>query len=159
MSSNRATAKTEIEPWVYQGRPMGRLEDFPEGTYGFIYEITHKDTNQKYIGKKQLLSYHKKPTRVFNEKTKRWNKSWEILTTESNWQDYFGSNREIVDLVKKEGKNKFKREIIYLCPDKKLLTFYELAFQCKRDVLTDPDYINSNILGKFFRSDWKKESE
>lgn len=149
-------AKQQIDPWVYQGRPLVELKDFPEGVYGFIYEITHKDTNQKYIGKKQLLSYHKKVTKVFNEKTKRWNKVWEVTSTESNWQAYFGSNKEIVDLVKKEGKDKFKREIIRFCPDKKQLTYWELAEQCKRDVLTDPTYINSNILGKFFRSDFSE---
>lgn len=147
-------SKEQVEPWEYQGNPMVSLEDFPEGTYGFIYEITHKETGQKYIGKKQLLSYHKKASKVFNEKTKRWNKVYETTSTESNWQKYFGSNIEIVELVKKEGKEKFKREIIRLVPNKKLLTFYELAEQCKRDVLTDPNYINSNILGKFFRSDW-----
>lgn len=145
---------SSIEPWVYNGNPVVKLSDFPEGTYGFIYEITHKDTNQKYIGKKQLYSYHTKYSKVFNEKTKRWNKVKEVTATESNWQKYFGSNKEIVDLVKKEGKNKFKREILLLVPSKKLLTYYELAEQCKRDVLTDPRYINSNILGKFFRADW-----
>ena len=152
MATKRNSA---IEPWVYQGHPVGSLEDIPKGTYGFIYEITHKETGQKYIGKKQLYSYHKKTSKVFNEKTKRWNKVVEVEATESNWQKYFGSNTEIVDLVKKEGKDKFSREILLYVPDKKRLTYYELAFQCKRDVLTDPNYINSNILGKFFRSDWK----
>ena len=150
----KRTSKQQIDPWIYQGRSIASLSDFPENTYGFIYEITHRETGQKYIGKKQLYSYHTKYNKVFNEKTKRWNKVKEVTSTESNWQKYFGSNKEIVDLVKKEGKDKFIREIIYLCPDKKLLTYYELAFQCKRDVLTDPKYINSNILGKFFRSDW-----
>ena len=154
MSGKRA-AKTQIDPWVYKGNPVVSLEDMPRGTYGFIYRITHKETGQKYIGKKQVYSYHTKTNKVFNEKTKRWNKVKEVTATESTWQKYFGSSKEIADLVKKEGKDKFNREILLYVPDKKRLTYYELAYQCKEDVLTDPSYINSNILGKFFRSDWE----
>lgn len=147
-------SKEQIEPWYYQGTPITSLEDFPEDTFGFIYEITHKESGKKYIGKKQLYSYHKKASRVFNEKTKRWNKVWETTSTESNWQKYFGSNVEIVDYVKREGKDKFQREILLFVTNKKLLTYYEAAMQFKNDVLTDSNYINSNILGKFFRTDW-----
>lgn len=150
-------SKPVIEPWVYQGKPLVSLSDVPEGTYGFIYRITHKETQEKYIGKKQFYSYHTKTSKVFNERTKRWNKVKEVTATESNWQKYFGSSAEIADLVKKEGKDKFYREILFLVPSKKLLTYYELAYQCKEDVLTDPSYINSNILGKFFRSDWNNQ--
>ena len=150
----RRKSSEQIEPWIMGGIPIVSLEDFPEGTYGFVYEIIHKETGQRYIGKKQLYSYHKKASKVFNEKTKRWNKVYETIATESNWQKYFGSNKEIADLVKKEGKDKFSRFIIDLAPNKKVLTYLELAAQCKLDVLTDPEYINSNILGKFFRSDF-----
>ena len=150
----RRKDKIQAEPWYYQGTPITSLEDFPEGTYGFIYEITHKESGKKYIGKKQLYSYHKKASKVFNEKTKRWNKVWEVTSTESNWKDYFGSNIEIIDYVKKEGRDKFQREILLLVTSKKLLTYYEAAMQFKNDVLTDPNYINSNILAKFYRTDW-----
>lgn len=143
-----------IEPWVYQGHQIGSLKDLPEGTYGFIYEIFSKETGKRYIGKKQLYSYHKKTSKVFNEKTKRWNKVVEVTATESNWQKYFGSSVEATALVKAEGKENFERRILDLAPSKKLLTYLELAYQCKNDVLTDPRYVNSNILGKFFRSDW-----
>ena len=34
------------------------IEDFPEGTVGFVYRITNKNTNHSYIGKKILR--HKK---------------------------------------------------------------------------------------------------
>ena len=30
------------------------LEDFPEGTYGFVYIITHVPTGKAYVGKKAL---------------------------------------------------------------------------------------------------------
>ena len=35
-------------------------ENFPEGTYGYIYETIHLPTNKKYIGKKALIYNTKK---------------------------------------------------------------------------------------------------
>jgi len=32
------------------------IDDFPEGTVGFVYRITNKNTNESYIGKKILMS-------------------------------------------------------------------------------------------------------
>lgn len=142
------------EPWSYQGKYISSLSEFPEGTFGFVYEIVSRETGKRYIGKKQLYSYHTKISKVFNEKTKRWNKVKEITATESNWQKYFGSSIEIKDLVKREGTENFERRILEIAPNKKVLTYLELAYQCKNDVLTDPHYVNSNILGKFFRSDF-----
>ena len=144
----------KVDPWTYKGNPILTLEDFPKGTFGFIYEIEHKDTGQKYIGKKQLYSYSTKVSKILNEKTHRWNKVREKTAKESDWKTYFGSNIEIKDLVKKEGRDRFVRRILQFVQDRKRLTYYELAYQCKNDVLENPNYINSNILGKFFRSDF-----
>lgn len=146
--------KSVLEPWIYNGSYISDIKEFPEGTFGFVYEIFSKETGKRYIGKKQLYSYHTKTIRVLNEKTKRWNKVREVTATESNWQVYFGSSVEVKELVKQEGKENFERRILALAPNKKVLTYLELAYQCKNDVLTDSRYINSNILGKFFRSDF-----
>lgn len=145
----------KVWPWAYKGSEVNSIEDFPEGTFGFVYELVSRETNKRYIGKKQLYSYHKSIKKVFNEKTKRWNKVVETTATESNWLKYFGSSSEVADLVKKEGKENFERRILALAPNKKVLTYLELAYQCKNDVLTDDRYVNSNILGKFFRADFK----
>ncbi len=40
--------------WTYKGRMITEISDMPEGTYGFIYQITHTPTNKKYIGKKVM---------------------------------------------------------------------------------------------------------
>lgn len=152
--AGRRVKESKISPWVYQGWEVSSLKDFPEDTFGFVYELFSRETGKRYIGKKQLYSYHTKISKVFNEKTKRWNKVREITSTESNWQKYLGSSTEVKELVKLEGKENFERRILALAPNKKILTYLELAYQCKNDVLTDDRYINSNILGKFFRSDF-----
>lgn len=147
--------KENIRPWVCAGREVDSLKDFPEGTFGFVYELVSRETGKRYVGKKQLYSYHTKISKVFNEKTKRWNKVREITSTESNWQQYFGSSVEVKNLIKEEGKENFERYILALAPNKKVLTYLELHYQCNLDVLRDSRYINSNILGKFFRSDFQ----
>ena len=40
--------------WSYQGKVITSIDDMPEGTYGFIYEVRYKPTDVRYIGKKVL---------------------------------------------------------------------------------------------------------
>ena len=40
--------------WLYQNEVIESIEQMPEDTYGFIYQVTHLPTNRKYIGKKVL---------------------------------------------------------------------------------------------------------
>ena len=41
--------------WTYEGKEIIDISQFPENTFGFIYEVTHTPTGKKYIGKKQLF--------------------------------------------------------------------------------------------------------
>ena len=40
--------------WIYQGKEMSSVEDFPPLTFGFIYRIVHIPSGKTYIGKKVL---------------------------------------------------------------------------------------------------------
>jgi hypothetical protein len=51
------------------------------------------------------------------------------------------------------GQDKFFREILYLCPHKKSMSYYETMEQFKRDVILREDYYNTNVEGKFFSSE------
>ena len=143
--------------WLYEDKVKEKIEDFPENTFGFIYKITNKETGKFYIGKKQLISQTnvklgKKelaalPVQRGKKPTKK------LVTKESNWVDYWGSNKFLLDDIKKLGEDKFQREIVIICPNKKLLTYWELAIQCKYDVL-QVDCYNDNLLGKFYRKDF-----
>ena len=119
-------------------------QDFVEaqkGMEGFFYLITNLDNNKKYIGKKHFW------TRQKDKKTGRRKKQ------ESDWQNYFGSCDELKEDVKNLGKDKFLREILYICPHKKSMSFYETMEQFKRDVILREDYYNTNVEGKFFSSE------
>jgi hypothetical protein len=115
--------------------------DVPKGMEGFVYIITNLTNNKKYIGKKHFW------TRQKNKKTGR------RKTEESDWKNYFGSCDELNEDVKKIGKEHFLREILYLCPHKKSMSYYETYEQFNRNVLLSEEYYNTNIEGKFFSSE------
>ncbi len=143
--------------WLYKNKVINKLEDLPEDTFGFIYKITNKTDGKFYIGKKQIMSQTnvklgKKELEALP--TQRGKKpSKKLVIKESNWVDYMGSNKFLLEDVKNLGENKFMKEIIIICPNKKLLTYWELATQCRYDVLQVNSY-NDNLLGKFYRKDF-----
>ena len=76
------------------------------------------------------------------------------IVKESDWKTYYGSSNILKEELKQHGKDKFKREIIKLCTNKKELTYWETKLQFSYGVLEKPDeYYNDNILGKFFTRD------
>jgi hypothetical protein len=143
--------------WLYKNKVINKLEDLPEGTFGFIYKITNKTDGKFYIGKKQIMSQTnvklgKKELEALP--TQRGKKpSKKLVIKESNWVDYMGSNKFLLEDIKNLGEKKFIKEIIIICPNKKLLTYWELTIQCKYDVLQVNSY-NDNLLGKFYRRDF-----
>lgn len=154
-------AKEPVEPWLYKGQPVENLsEEDLSVYYGFIYKITHKRTGAFYIGKKNLHSYKTEINHVLNERTGRMNKVKNVLVSESNWRDYFGSSAEIKTAVKELGKSAFTREILLFVPTKKQLTYYETKYQFITECLEPGVHsFNSNILGKFFSSDFYSKDE
>ena len=124
--------------WEYNGEVF---TDVPKGMEGFVYMITNLTNNKKYIGKKHFW------TRQKDRKTGR------RKTLESDWKNYFGSCDELNEDVKTLGKEHFLREILYLCPHKKSMSYYETYEQFKRNVLLSEDYYNTNIGGTFYMSE------
>jgi len=144
--------------WLYYEDEITNISQFPENTYGFIYKVTHSTTGRVYIGKKVL--YHnqkKKLTKAELElSTGRGRKSlYKIVQKESDWKSYYGSQKEIKELITQGKKDEFKREILQFVNNKKLLTYFETKWLFTFGVLEYPDlYFNDNILGKFYRKDF-----
>jgi hypothetical protein len=132
------------------------VDKFPENCIGFIYRITNIQTGKFYIGRKSLYSNIKKKLtkKELSELSGPGRKpTKKLVTSESNWMDYWGSNKGILQEIKEEGTSMFRREILKFCFNKKQLTYWELHYQCVENVLlTDKSY-NDNILAKFFRKD------
>ena len=158
--------------WTYQGRLITDISDMPEGTYGFIYEVRHKPSDTRYIGKKVLFFERnkrlgKRALQALKEERAKNGLKGRVplkqkIRTESDWKDYFGSQKEIVALSKNDiaGEN-WEKRILEFVPSKKLLTYYETKHLFINNVLEDnySSHINDNILGKFYRKDFINETK
>tara|TARA_A100001201_G_scaffold88335_1_gene77556 strand:+ start:202 stop:648 length:447 start_codon:yes stop_codon:yes gene_type:complete len=139
--------------WTYQGRIFNDITDFPEDTYGFIYEVVHQPTGLKYLGKK-VLHFNRTLPPLKGTKRKR------KVVKESDWKTYFGSHPKIKELLTEcKDKNEWQvweKKILEICKTKKELTYYECKFLFINEVLENRShqYINDNILGKFYRKDF-----
>ena len=145
--------------WTYKTKKIGDVTQFPENTFGFVYIVTHKPTNKSYIGKKVL--YHTRKQKIGKRELQRLEKavgrrpSYKLVVKESDWLRYYGSQKEIKNLLLEGKKDEFERIILKLAPNKKLLTYYETKYQMIYQVLEKPDeFFNDNILGKFFTKDF-----
>lgn len=144
--------------WFYQNKEVTSIEDMPEGTFGFIYKVTHTPTNKSYIGKKVLYHNQKKKLtkKELAEQTGPGRKpSTKVVTKESDWKTYYGSAKPIIELVKNGEKDNFSREILMYVNNKKLLSYYETKYLFINNVLETPDlWFNDNIAGKYFTRDF-----
>ena len=144
--------------WLYKEQVINSIEDMPQGTFGFIYITTHNSSGVSYIGKKSL--YHnvkrKLTKKELAEQTGRGRKpTTQVVQKESDWKTYYGSTKQIVELIKGGKQEDFTREILQFVFNKKLLTYYECKYLFSYGVLEKPDkYFNDNILGKFYTKDF-----
>ena len=144
--------------WLYKNEEIKSLEDFPPSTFGFTYRVTHIPTGKMYIGKKVLqftrkARLTKKDLAIYEGQPGR-KPTYKQVVKESDWKTYYGSNKELLELLKNEPKENFKREILNLVSTKKLLTYEETKALFLYSVLEKPEeYFNDNILGKFYTKD------
>lgn len=128
--------------WIYNNE---EFDHTPEEYQGFVYQITELDTGMKYIGKK----FFWKPKILPKTKTR---KRRVRTRTESDWRKYFGSSKEVQQLVEEKGESNYKREILRLCRTKGECSYYEMKYQLEYDVLLKPsEYYNAFIGGKIHR--------
>jgi hypothetical protein len=148
--------------WLY--KEVEVIEDtIPEEAVGFVYKIIHIPSGKYYIGKKSLSSVRTlklgkrellkiKEERKVNKMPGPAPKKKKVRKT-SDWEKYYSSNEWINEQVKEGKENEFRREIIQFCNSKKSLSYYEVYWMFKYDVLSDENSLNGNISGKFYRKD------
>ena len=129
--------------WTYNNKPFTEI---PDGYVAFVYVITNTVTDRKYVGKKLF-----KFTRTSKKKGKRVKKQ-----VDSDWIDYYGSNKELLSHVDLFGKEKFQREILYLCKSKGEASYMEAKEQFNRDALISENYYNEWIMVRVRKSHIKK---
>lgn len=122
--------------------------------FGFIYLILFTDGTM-YIGKKQVMSKQVLPALKsgtlrsdavrINKNVDGKRKAFDIIYKESNWRTYTGSKQFTKD---KNIKAKF---ILEFAKSKRHLTYLEAKYLFSFECIEHKNYLNDNILGKFFR--------
>ena len=133
-------------PWIYMELPFSG--DLIGDHYGFVYLITNKSNERRYIGRKYFWSF-----RTPKGKKRK-------VKQESDWRKYYGSCPELKEDVIKYGKQNFSRTILSLHKTKGKTNFEETRQLFYYNVLTEeldtgvPAYYNSNILSRYYRKDY-----
>jgi len=121
----------DLGHWQYNNK-------WPEGCYGFIYQIVNNISGRKYIGKKQVVRKIKRPP-LKGRKNKR------CILQESDWKTYTGSCRELNEDIEQLGKENFAFTILRICYNKWELAYEETKLQIQSDVLLSNQYYNGII--------------
>lgn len=150
------TKKTKLINWEYNNKPITSIEDIPKGVIGFIYELTFED-GKKYVGKKNLFSIttckplksgEPRPNAIrFFKNINGKRTPFDKVRKESNWKDYKGSSSKTKSLTP------IKRTILAFAISNMNLTYLETKYLFSLGCLETEEYLNDNILGKFYRVD------
>ena len=119
--------------WIYQGTIVGQA---PENKIGFVYLITNNKTGKKYLGKKRLTFIRYKQIKGKRKKYK----------IESDWRDYFGSSKELLEDLEKIGPENFSREILRFCDSLGECSYFESKLQFEYGVLETDGWYNGQIM-------------
>jgi len=123
--------------------------------YGVDYDKVSKDNygidySTAFGGAKMNKGKKSKKTKETKKKSTTAKKK--KTTIESDWKDYYGSNKELKADVELLGAHNFRREILRLCKTKGECNYYEAKMQFSLDVLEDKGYYNEWISVKVSRS-------
>ena len=137
--------------WLYKGEVFNDSK-IPEGAVGFVYEMETiiDGKSVRYIGKKNFYSTTKKKFGVkalANMEDKRAKKY--TIQVKPNYQNYYSSNKVLQDAHK--NGIPIKRIMVRICFSKTELTYHETKYQFTREVLEKEEYLNANILGRFYK--------
>lgn len=138
--------------WIYQGKVFTETH-IPEGAVGFIYQMSVilNGNTYAYIGKKNFFSNVKKKlgkkalAQVTDKRLKKYTRE-----SKPSFMNYYSSNQQLKE-AHKAGLI-IKREILMICYSATELTYQEVKHQFKYEVLEKKEYLNANILGKFYKT-------
>ena len=138
-----------VEGWFFQDQLLNP-EQIPEKAIAFLYIITHKESGKWYIGRKNLTKPTYKTVKGKKKKT----------MVQSDWPTYWSSSPYLQEWVEKDGKEKFKREILIFVETAAATLYAEEALLYLTGGLFDEKCINGHIRTKVMRS-WflKKEAD
>jgi hypothetical protein len=135
--------------WILEGKEFTE-EMIPEGAVGFVYEMMSIIDGKpvRYIGKKNFHADVKTKLGKKEMPTDKRLKTYKRVR-KTTYQNYFSSN-EVLKQAYKDGIT-IRREILHICFGKQELSYYECKYQFSLGVLESDEFLNGNILGKFYK--------
>jgi hypothetical protein len=138
--------------WKYKGKEFDE-SCIPENGIGFIYSMTAiiNGKSVAYIGKKNFFANIKRPmgkkalALTTDKRLKKYTRE-----LKPNFINYYSSNKTLKDAHK--AGVVIKREILMICYSAMELTYQEVKHQFKYEVLEKEEYLNGNILGRFYKT-------
>lgn len=137
--------------WTYKDKDIDNVTQMPENVFGFVYKIRNVTKGKSYIGRKQIFSARKKnlTKKELSLITDKRAKKYKMVTTESKWQDYTGSNKELNNDIK--NGDTIEKTILHFVDSKAKLTYFETKYQFELGVIETDSWYNDNINGKYYR--------
>ena len=138
--------------WIYQNTEFDEM-CIPDGAVGFVYMMSAiiDGKSYMYIGKKNFFANIKKPLgkkALAMSTDKRLKKYRRELRPD--FMKYYSSNK-ILKEAHKDGVV-IKREILRICYSSTELTYQETKYQFVYEVLEKQEFLNGNILGRFYKT-------
>ena len=137
--------------WIYQGKEFDDKQ-IPDGAVGFVYIMSAIIDGKSvlYVGKKNFFANVKRPLgkkALAMSTDKRLKKYKREL--KPDFMNYYSSNKILKDAHK--AGVPIKREILRICYSQMELTYQETKHQFIHEVLEKEEFLNGNILGRFYK--------
>ena len=137
--------------WIYQGKEFDDKQ-IPDGAVGFVYIMSAIIDGKSvlYVGKKNFFANVKRPLgkkALAMSTDKRLKKYKREL--KPDFMKYYSSNKILKDAHK--AGVPIKREILRICYSQMELTYQETKHQFIYEVLEKQEFLNGNILGRFYK--------
>ena len=130
--------------WTYDDLPID-LETVANG-FGFVYIITNLATQRQYIGRKLFTKVAYKTTKG---KRKR-------IRVSSGWENYWGSNKTLLEDVMTMGESNFHRRILRFCANRSECAYWETYYIFDRAALLSDSYYNEWVTCKISKKNIKR---
>ena len=122
--------------WTYKNEPV--TDEIIGDAYGFVYIITNETNGRRYVGRKYFTKAGYKTVKGKRKK----------IRVSSGWEDYYGSNKTLLEDVKTLGAENFTRTILMLCKSRSECAYYETHFIFQFEALLSDRWYNEWVTCK-----------